>query len=175
METQKLKLIPFAVYLGLGFILLTGLKCKKENLNVLPLATMSGENTMGAYIDGKLFVSRRTDLLSQDPGVTYTPAIPELGFGGRSTINPDGITFGFSIKENLNIGKLTFSSGGKNTGLLKLGGGDTNLFYPESGYLDFTRFDITAKIFSGTFDVFFKSESGSTIHVTDGRFDLKAK
>lgn len=136
---------------------------------------MSGENTIGAYIAGKLFVSRRLDLLSQDPGVSYNPTLPLLGFSGRTILKVDGPTFGFTIKENLNKGRLTFTSGGKNTGLLLLGGGDTNLFHPESGYLEFTRFDTSTKIFSGIFDVIFKSESGQTIHVTDGRFDLKAK
>ena len=156
-------------------VLTTSLKCKKESLNTLPPATMSGENTMGGYIDGKLFVSRRLDLLSQDPGASYNPTLPLLGFSGRTILKVDGPNFGFSIKENLNKGRLTFTSGGKNTGLLLLGGGDTNSFYPESGYLEFTRFDTTTKIFSGIFDVIFKSGSGQTIHVTDGRFDLKAK
>ena len=177
LKSQQLKLIHFAIYLGLGFIMLTSLKCKKENLNVLPPATMSGENTMGAYIDGKLFVSRRTDLLSQDPGVTYTPAIHELGFGGRSILVDDGPILGFLITQNLRIGRINLEKDGLDNGLLTIRSVSGNLvrYYTESGYLEFTRFDINSKVFSGTFDAIFKSESGQTIHVTDGRFDLKAK
>jgi hypothetical protein len=177
MKTQKLKLIPFAIYLGLGFILLTSLQCKKENLNVLPPATTTGENTMGGYIDGKLFVSRRTDLLSQDPSVTYTPAIPELGFGGRSILVVDGPILGFLITQNLRIGRINLENGGFDYGLLTLRSVSGNLvrYYTESGYIEFTKFDINSKIFSGNFDAIFKSESGQTIHITEGRFDLKAK
>lgn len=177
LKKNQFKRIPFTIYLSLGFILITGLKCKKENLNALPPATMSGENTMGGYIDGKLFVSRRLDLLSQDPGGTYNPSIPLLGFSGGSSFDPDGPTFGFSIKENLKKGKIIFSQGGVNTGLLTIRGSNGTLiyYYLNSGYLEFTRFDTNERVFSGNFDVTYKSESGNTIHVTDGRFDLKTK
>ena len=112
MKTLNLK--PYTFYLLICLVLTTSLKCKKENLNALPAATMSGENTMGGFIDGKLFVSRRLDLLSQDPGGTYNPTIPSLGFSGGSSFYPDGPTFGFTIKENLNKGKIIFIQGGVN-------------------------------------------------------------
>ncbi len=67
---------------------LFGASCKKENLNALPPATTTGENTMGGYIDGKLFVSRRRDLLSTDPNVIYYPAFPKLTFGGNTVLIP---------------------------------------------------------------------------------------
>jgi hypothetical protein len=181
MKTQSIKstlnIIPFTLCLLLVFLLLTSLQCKKENLNVLPPATTTGENTMGAYIDGKLFVSRRLDLLSQDPGGTYNPTDPMLGFSGGSSFNPDGPNIGFSVKENLQLGKLNFETGGANYGLLttRSVAGTLVHYYTESGFIEFTRVDIDKKVFSGRFDVIFKSETGQTIHVTDGRFDLKTK
>jgi len=174
---KSINLKPYTFYLLICIVLTTSLKCKKENLNALPAATMSGENTIGAYIDGKLFVSRRTDLLSQDPSITYTPSIPELGFGGRSILITDGPILGFVVTQNLRIGRINLEKGGIDNGLLTLRSVSGNLvrYYTESGYLEFTRFDIDKKVFSGSFDAIFKSESGQTIHVTEGRFDLKAK
>ncbi len=179
MKKQQLKKLQNLglLLLALSFLLTAGMQCKKENLNVLPPTTTTGENTMGAFIDGNLFVSRRLDLLSQDPGGTYDPTTPSLGFSGGSSFNPEGPTFGFTIKEGLKEGKIIFSQGGVNSGLLTLRGSTGTIirYYLSSGYLEFTRFDTNQRIFSGNFDVIYKSESGNAIHLTDGRFDLKTK
>ncbi|HXI00325.1 MAG TPA: hypothetical protein VNI52_08640 [Sphingobacteriaceae bacterium] len=170
-----MKTIQLLFLLPLMGILLSA-SCKKENLNALPPATTTGENTMGGYIDGKLFVSRRRDLLSTDPSITYNTVLSKLTFGGNSVLIPDGPVVGFSLEENLKQGKLILTPGGKNSGLLTIRAASGTLihYFSQSGYVELTRFDPNAKIFSGTFDVVFKSESGQTVHFTEGRFDLQS-
>lgn len=121
---------------------LFGASCKKENLNDLPPATTSGKNIIGGYMDGKLFVSRREDLLSIDPSVYYNPSIPELYLSGRTILVPDGPIVGFKLKENLNQGKLMLLPGGKNIGHLILRVPSTALvdYTSESGYLEVYSF-----------------------------------
>lgn len=152
---------------------LFGASCKKENLNVLPPATTSGKNIIGGYIDGQLFVSRREDWLSENPKVAYYPAVPELVIHGTSTNIVDGPYLGFRLKENLGQNKLILVSGSTNTAVLTMGHGDTNRYLPDFGHIYITRFDTVTGVFSGTFDITFKSESGKIAHFTEGRFDLK--
>ena len=172
---KAINLKPYTLYLLICIVLTTSLKCKKENLNTLPAATMSGENTIGAYIDGKLFVSRRTDLLSENPKATYYESVPKLLIYATSTNIVDGPYLSITLKESLNQPNLNFVNGGENVVILNMGGGNTDRFQSESGDIKFTRFDINAKIFSGTFDIIFKNETGKTVRITEGRFDLKAK
>ena len=151
-----------------------GASCKKENLNDLPPATTTGKNIIGGYIDGQLFVSRRADLLSTDPNVSYYPNIPKITFGGTSVLKPIAPAIGFSITENLGMHRITITPGGKNSGglIIKQPSEASIHYISDSGFIEFTRFDPAAKIYSGTFDVVFKSSSGKTIHFTEGRFDL---
>ncbi len=174
---RTVNLIPFTFCLLLSFLLLTSLKCKKENLNLLPPATTTGENTMGGYIDGKLFVSVRKDLLSENPKLTFYPVVPMLVIYGKGTTGIDGPNLNFTLKENLGQPNLNFVSGGENSVILTIRGDSGNLirYNSTSGYLRFIRFDTSTKIFSGTFEIIFKSETGETIHITDGRFDFKSK
>ncbi len=172
--------ISILCILFLGFITLTSSSCGKDELepDLVPI-TMTGENTMGFYVDG----------------VPFNKNGPYGGF------SPKGVSGGMGIGNVLRI----FGAGGEPNNSITiylpidsinplkeydlnksiyhfhqvifidnapLGGNQYKTDSSDTGKFKLLRLD--SKIASGTF--YFDAvnpESGKVIQITDGRFDIK--
>lgn len=156
--------------------------CKKD---ILPTASQKGANTFGCKINGAVFIPHDVYTYPTDPGIlaTYNDSTKEFKISTdepRNT-NQNGLQRGVFLDViNPHIGINNFS--GKNSGSLSI-----NIYYQPAQYyqtndtingtMNITRFDVIAKIISGTFSFDAPAKFGSTgiAHITEGRFDVTYK
>lgn len=169
------------LYFLLCLPLLLAASCKKENpspLDKLPPATMTGANTFGCLVNGKVWLPHTEAFWDPALDVTHT----------------QWSTGGWQLK----IGARKDNTSGKSPGILQ--SFSINVWYPIIGnntitpinsiFIDFedcgfyridtfsphnmliTRLDVVDYIASGTFYfTAINEDCQDTIHVTEGRFD----
>lgn len=160
--------------------------CKKDELKLLPAATMTGANTMGALINGEAWVA--------NGGTGFQPAKPVEG-GYLATTSFDrtrnnvivestrknGTGFQIYIRDVSKPGEYPLNAttnlfGGElrqpqNYGAYYVPG---KLYMTTSRYngkVIITRADTVNKIVSGMFE-FTAVHAGETVRVSNGRFDV---
>jgi len=159
--------------------------CKKQpdtvaEIDKLPPATQTGANTMGALVNGQAFVSNNYQC-----NYIYTNGGYYLTITGTNDNNKDYIvdlmlsTTLLSVTEGQTLKLEDYNTSGKANATYNL---ITNTsLLPEyqttsvvSGQMHINKFDQINQIISGTF--FFnaiKLSTKDTVHVTDGRFDMR--
>ena len=161
--------------------------CKKDRppkteLEKLPPATQTGANTFGCLLNGQVWIPKdnygqATFKLDVDP--TYGNgvfAISAVRYDG----NGNGVFFGFSFGSIASTTGGTYNLSQQNVNfsisdikLLCSYDSNTPGIY-KTGSFTITRYDLTNRIFSGTFDfAVYNQGCGDTLHFTNGRFDKK--
>ncbi|PIF46622.1 hypothetical protein CLU96_3660 [Chryseobacterium sp. 52] len=154
--------------------------CKDNDADstVLPQATQTGANTGGAFVNGKIWVSKieQSTVAALGNNTTYEFVNNEysLKIQLRNAENPTGNTIQILLVSDQDFG----------IGNYPLNENDNGLYYHSSkiystnseniGTLSISKFDKANKIISGTFS--FKAKyyyDGDTVTITDGRFDRK--
>jgi hypothetical protein len=154
----------------------------------LPDATTIGANTFGCMVNGQVFVPHG----SSNPGSHSTQCNYIYTNGGYyltvAASNDNNSTFIVNIGLNTNM--LSINEGqilkledrnapGKACGLYSLVNASVITYQTTAiinGQLHITKFDQTKQIVSGTFNfdaIRTDISKSDTIHVTDGRFDMK--
>lgn len=157
-------------------------QCKKDdNAPQLPPETTSGADTFGCKIDGQVFVPRDG---RGKPGM-YAMEYVNLGAGrgGGYYLNLGVVDWHALNSIGINTDSLLVEAGktypfksGKGNAQTDViyGDGSYNKLDNDPGQLIITRFDLTQRILSGSFDFVATDKStGRQIHVTDGRFDIR--
>ncbi len=154
---------------------LSASSCKKDGPAAsLPAATQEGKNTFGCLVDGQPFVPKpptgifssrrdpleayiyRTDLLISARGDG------KVDFALRNTFQPGTYTIGET--QSAKYGRYGF------------GADDYFTDTAHTGTVTLTRIDTVAGIAAGTFQfTALDYQSGKTVTVTDGRFDVRLK
>ena len=153
-------------------VLLVG--CHKDEGSPLPKATQTGENTFGCLVDGKAFgplppqgitSSRRKPL---EASLYRTDLlISARGNGGvdfalRNAFQPG--TYPIRETNSASYGRYAFGSD------------DYYTDGAHTGTVTLTRMDTVAKVASGTFQfTALNYQSGKTVAITEGRFDVRLK
>ena len=154
--------------------------CKKPDTNgntipTLPDATQSGKNTFGCKVDGAIYTPQASKYV-------FGPNVPlgcdyntNSGFVHLGTKRGDEETMlGFSNKHIFSTGSYSFSNTDSNSaGYIH----KSERYFSDSlpnGSLVITKIDTVLKIISGTF-VYNATDpiTQKTIHITEGRFDMK--
>lgn len=171
MKTLTTKLLLFIM----GCMLLTGMKCEKDNPQSsneqLPAITQTGANTFGFLLNGEVWLPK-APLLRQKLDLSYDP-------------NYNGGTFNIIAKryydnenyDHISMGGLSVSK----TGIYDLfvAFNDGQCYYYEIdkskpvGTLTITKIDLTNKFISGTFEFKLEKDGCPIINAAQGRFDLK--
>ncbi|MBC6697652.1 DUF6252 family protein [Hymenobacter puniceus] len=182
---------PSLLMLFIG-ILLTA--CKKEEVDALPEATRTGQNTGGCLIDGKAFVAKGWP----SGGILGPNAIPPIGGGFAFDSAYYVRIYGQRDGQNVTV-TLYLQKDIPNTYLLNR----TTQYYPQGapnvilshatysisgsggevyvtdaqhiGRVDLTNADLRTGIGSGTFEFTAAStfDRTKTVTITNGRFDRK--
>lgn len=168
------------------FILVAATGCKKIDLvltpNKLPPATMTGANTFGCLIDGKVFISNKKLFAG---GVILQFNYEFIDSNYYVILAAHNYIEDYSVAINIDkiqlSGDTTFSFSSPKTGPVygRCGAVRNDFTVPYStpqnapGELVFTKFDLVNHIASGTFwfDAV-DSATGKTVQVRDGRFDV---
>ncbi|RYE13561.1 MAG: hypothetical protein EOP45_20990 [Sphingobacteriaceae bacterium] len=155
-------------------IILIVSSCRK---NGLPKATQTGENTMVAKVDGKLW-QKKACVSCTGGGTGLIVSYEDRNFFGVTGEDHDsGSRIALSISSVKRVGTYNLSSKTLDYGrLFKIGSGP--YYYTSTkntGQVTITKLDLTNQIISGTFDFTAEDENNpaNTIKVTDGRFDVK--
>jgi hypothetical protein len=169
-------------------------RCKKnpvdpnvDQLSQLPPATQTGANTMGALVNGQAFVNYDDSFYSHSYqcNYIYTNGGYYLTVDGSNHSNSSYIidimlnTTQLSVTEGQILKLEDYNTSGKASATYNII--DYAFFPPTyqttsivSGQMHITKFDQTKQIISGTF--FFnaiKLSTKDTVHVTEGRFDMR--
>lgn len=160
--------------------------CTKD-IDELPENTQTGANTFGARVNGEYWMPRGF-------GIVPTTPILEANFAGNNSIRINARNFSSSPTET-EIEIILFNISGPGTYLLNQNTSkypnfsSSYAYYVErritpkfeyitsdkfTGKVEVTRYDIAAKIISGTFEFTAKEiyDASSPLTVTEGRFDL---
>lgn len=160
-------------------------QCKKNpvaktELEKLPPITQTGANTFGCLINGMAWIpndnyGQPTFKLDVDPtlgnGIFVVSAV-------RYNANSNSISFAFGSVACKNAGTYNLINQGQvfsysNSQLLCSYDNNSAGVY-KSGTFTITRYDLTNRIFCGTFDfTIYKQGCDDTLHFTNGRFDKK--
>jgi hypothetical protein len=148
--------------------------CNKHRED-LPPATHEGKNILGCYINGELFVCQgKPSLLSQEYVKFAGPYMcggcdSSIWITARKVSEPD-ITLTIGVKYTTLTHSYLLGGDGRASDYI-IGGRHYNTDSTSNGYL---RIDyLSSELIAGTFAFdAYDSASNSTIHVTDGRFDI---
>lgn len=162
------------------------LQCRKNNIALedqLPPATQTGANTFGCKINDRVYISKGyTGTGKPNPHVIFDLGVNGLPYLQIQTqqLNENHEPEGYLIISFGNIigtGIYNYPNFNLSTGWAKVLGNcftsafDSSIIY--SGYGVITRYDLTNRIISGTFNFKFKTLTCDTVFITDGRFDYK--
>jgi len=146
----------------------------KTELEKLPPATRSGEYTFGCLVNGKAFVIEDTYGLTAVYQSEIFSLSAQISMGnkdkGISFIIYDKIVSGkvYDLVDTINV-KAGFSNTYYYSNSICQYLPDNTL----SGNLTIDHFDQKKYIISGTFEFSAANDDCDTIHITDGRFDMK--
>jgi len=170
MSLKKKIIICFTVLIAF----FTSYSCNKKSSKCLPPITQNGANTFGCKIDGEIYAVTG---IYESNSVSCGEGNQVL-IGFEKSINSsncdDYINFNditITLMDSLQIGNFQLTYFGKNraTAYKTL----PTVYYTtdtsHNGGLKITRSD---NIIAGTFWFDAKGNDGTTIHVTDGRFDI---
>jgi hypothetical protein len=174
---KKLKHYSF-VLLALCFMLVTSMKCKKDNQEPskeqLPAITQTGANTFGVLLNGEVWLPKG-GLLDQKLDLSYDPTYAGGSFGI--------IANRYVSKENKMEVRIGLTGVNKeasyyfnNNGVIYRDTKSNCNYYEDrivSGSLTITKLDLVNKFISGTFEFKLEKNGCPTINATQGRFDLK--
>ena len=169
-----------------GFALISILTSCKKEVDELPPATQTGANTFGARINGKYWVPARFGILPANN-------LLEAFYSGPNSVIITARNFSASPTETvfeMQIADLTGPGTYYMNQDISKPSAFSYVYYvkrtitPENewqtstkhmGVVNVTRFDRTEKIISGTFELNAGSlyNSGESLTVTEGRFDVK--
>lgn len=166
-----LKCLPLLILLAL-------FSCKKENPNPekLPPATQQGKNTFGCYINGEVWVPYAPTLFDRK----ITPVFGDwIRVETQRFENSDGsdkqeIVISFK-PEASNEEKTYFFENGNASALFFSKTPDCDYFIENNleGSITITKYDLQEKVLAGTFEFTLDKENCTTLHFTDGRFDIR--
>jgi hypothetical protein len=173
---KKIKLLPIILFC---MIILSASHCEKHEPTALPPETQTGANTLGCYVDGKLFVASReyTPFGHYHINATFSRNLNHLGLGCYGKNGRMGLELQFNDIV-LNVPKLISTARFlPKDNLVR----DCFLFGDKNtGEIIITKFDTVNCIVSGKFkfqgkcsDIFLNVTGDSVVNVTDGRFDIK--
>ena len=181
MKTKKLSLRTSYLTMFLLFILVCSYSCKKENFNVLPPETQTGQNTLGCLIDDELYFGGYLPPLGhQAIGAEYHKISKMLiidSYGemngkaaGSLSIEIDNEPRQDSVQKIFHASYLPYPRSS-----------ECFMFsVVDEGEICVTKFDTINKIVSGRFqfigrcsDDMFRSAGTATKQITQGRFDIK--
>jgi hypothetical protein len=176
--------------LFLSVLLLGQLSCKKDSGDQLPAATQTGAQTLGAMVNGQVFVAKNGSAEAGGGGIAieavYNPAANQsnplqCSAYNLQAVGRPGILFTSTIPlqqgqtYNLQVVGSPTSNAGSLTASYFYKGDYYYIVAPLTGQLTIIRLDLTAKIFSGSFAFQAANSRGEQVTVTDGRFDLLLK
>jgi hypothetical protein len=166
--------------------------CKKHviqpanQLSLLPPATQTGARTFGCLINGQAFVPHNRSLLEgpmMQCNYVYTAGGYFFTVGGGNK-NSDGSisdiileTDSLAVSEGQTIKLTDHYINGKAFGDYQIINAPSYSYYYYTnqiltGQLTITKLDLAKQIASGTFYFNVLSNSGDTVKVTNGRFDM---
>jgi hypothetical protein len=161
------------------------ISCKKSVVEELPPATQTGANTFGASVNGKLWVPTSSPIGTAKLEARY--AVNDLIINARNlAATPTESEFEIYIKDLNGPGVYSFN---QNTTLIPNQTASYGYYISRkitpinewitgsafSGSVNITLDDRVNHIVSGTFqfDALNMYSNPDTLHVTDGRFDIK--
>ncbi len=161
-------------------LLLLSASCEKEKsenpIDDLPPATQTGANTFGCLINGEIW-KPKGKLLDRILDLSYDPSY----MGGTFNVIANRL-ISQGVKESMTIASYNIKSTGsyviaENKVGVNFRKGDCDYLSDEigntqTGTFTITRFDMQAKIISGTFNFKLEKTGCPTIIATEGRFDL---
>ena len=180
MKTKKLSLRASYLTMFLLFILVCSYSCKKENFNVLPPETQTGQNTFGCLIDGELYFGGYFPSFGHDPLVaSYQTKSKILTISTYGKINGKAAGVLYLEIDNLprpdslqKISRAYYSSHNLSDCF--------QYSVINDGEIYLTKFDTISRIVSGRFqllgrcsDALFHFDGIGTKQITQGRFDIK--
>ena len=167
--------------------------CKKE-INLLPDETQTGANTFGCLVDGKAWIPTGLSTVPATKPVSggYISALPPIYFNTTNvwlrTYKDDGTSFVLYLRNVDKIGTypLNFDTQSAPTNLypqncaelIRYSNSSSENYITTSVYtgsVEITRADPINLLLSGRFSFTGVSNTGKTINVTDGRFDINQR
>jgi hypothetical protein len=162
----------YALLVGVLFI---ALGCKKDKLTK---ATQKGKNTFSCKINGRIFKPLHVGgLFSGTPNVLSARNNAQYNFSVHAKNQETSESIGLENPYITSTGVYKLKADHPNRGWCDINTGTPGSYVTDSlyvGELTITRCDNVNRIYSGTF--FFTARdpnTGATIKVTDGRFDVK--
>ncbi|WP_293297809.1 DUF6252 family protein [Pedobacter sp. UBA4863] len=168
--------------LALCFLLITGMKCKKDSQNPskeqLPAATQTGANTFGFLLNGEVWLPKG-GLLDQKLDLSYDPSYKRGTFNIIAKRYFDDGSF-----QSISISSFDISA----IGTYPIAADKVTIYFnntvscsyhwnesssSQNGTLVITKLDLTNKFISGTFEFKLEKNGCPTINATQGRFDMK--
>ena len=141
-------------------------------LQKLPNATQTGQNTLGCLINGKAYVAAST----VDVIAIYQLGVLQLG---SDSFDPyQSVGFHLYEKNNVPLSTLTYALNNPpsyGASSYRLSGGNLGPLcttWAYSGSVTFTKIDRTKFIISGTFEFNSASPGCDTLKISNGRFDI---
>ncbi len=150
-----------------------------EELFELPKESQTGNNTLGCYINGDLFVNSKKSIYwqSNPVGAIYYKDLKLLSLGAdaKNGGSMSLVVLNPTENEKKRINEVIYYPTKKEEATYIFGG-------KEVGEITITKFDTINKIVSGQFNFSgrsrfsnesFKALGDSVVHVTSGRFDIQ--
>ncbi len=179
---------PFLVLSFFLAITLCASKCKKNTpseLEKLPPATQTGAKTFGCLVNGQAFIpDNGCTFLCSPAFAPYYENINGGLFSFTATLRTNGIdkVINLGIDTCISIGSYNFTTGNSKRRIgyndYKNINGCETIYSNDAGVvtvgiLELSRFDLTNRVFSGTFEFTLSKAGCETIKITNGRFDAK--
>jgi hypothetical protein len=168
-------------------LILLSATCKKTDTNItaLPPATQNGSNTMGAKINGVIWINNYTcDCIGGGTSLPVSHYNSDFGFSGYNldklgkrtdiTLNIHGLTQTGEYPLSKYIVPTLVNSYAEVTIDQNSNSLDYQTDYTYLGTVTITKFDPTNRIISGTFqfDALNQNNPNDIVHITEGRFDV---
>lgn len=137
----------------------------------LPDITTSGKGTFGCKVNGKIWLTKGGWL---SPATTLGYFNQELTVVGYNSDYEQRVNI--SLKPLIDSGFYAFETTNFSTSRVLYRMDENNLFTKEpvsKGYIYIKRFDLLTGVISGTFAFDAYNSRGDTVHITEGRFDLR--
>ncbi|WP_430816574.1 DUF6252 family protein [Carboxylicivirga sp. RSCT41] len=156
------------------------ISCKKETQEPeLPLATQNGDNTFGCLVNGEVWLPKKGMITTpplyvsnnSDKDKRWTIIANNSLQTVNLTICKDSVLNGsstFKIESINNCSSARFNDSSNDNKEYFFTDGDN-----YNGKVTITRFDLDARIISGTFYFDAISDKGNVVEIRDGRFDLQ--
>jgi hypothetical protein len=178
------------LYFALLATVLLGAQCKKPKgeypIDLLPPETQTGANTFGCLVNGKAFVPRGPSL-SPILFCYYQYIVDNssngyyLGLAAKDNKNPEDVISVGIYTDSLALSEGTHLLGDNKKGnyfgkFVQVNSQGSKILYTSSrlpGSIVITKYDPVKHILSGRFSFTVIADSGDSIRVTDGRFDVR--